>query len=478
MSQPDEDAEFLAVLEASKNSTYNVSILDDKHITNFQHFDKKRLSELGIDKDVEIVVAFLPDINRDYVASCLAENIGKEGYKDELISILCERDDYPKEPKHQKITSSGKMNKESAKIFDKPVNSDYKRLTCSFLSRQFPRIPLPFLLKQAQKFNFHLYPTMIYLLDNVKESGSRHGVVLDGEVEEIAYLPWGRRNTGLDGVFDDTFFLEQSLVDTEQERRNKLATGKAFNSLMECSICAEECLLEEFVQCTNDCDVCVFCYARNLLEGVKYVELRDKCLLSCGATYTESAFQKCVKFDLVPDSSLEQYYSIAANKLASDEKLVKALGDNKVTCPHCNQYFCVMDNPDDIEFRCLNPRCLIKTCRKCGKVSHLGKKCEKEIETAKDQYHKWVEVELDKIFARYCPLCKKPGIRESGCNWVKCTCGGSLCILCGKASSDAEHGQYGQPGNHFATCKGPAETWEAARARLEAQWKKEHPGIF
>lgn len=111
------------------------------------------------------------------------------------------------------------------------------------------------------------------------------------------------------------------------------------------------------------------------------------------------------------------------------------LGD-LAECPFCDYKAIYPPIEDNFEFQCENEDCQILSCRRCNHTSHVPLSCQEfEIARSKDtaltQRHK-VEEAMTAALVRTCNKCKKPFLKESGCNKMTCSCGNLQCYCCGK----------------------------------------------
>ena len=86
----------------------------------------------------------------------------------------------------------------------------------------------------------------------------------------------------------------------------------------------------------------------------------------------------------------------------------------------------------DSNFICQHPNCGKKSCRLCKDVAHSPLHCnqvEKDEEVEKRAY---IEGKMSEAMIRVCLQCKKPFVKQDGCNLIKCECGAKMCYLCRK----------------------------------------------
>lgn len=91
----------------------------------------------------------------------------------------------------------------------------------------------------------------------------------------------------------------------------------------------------------------------------------------------------------------------------------------------------------------VSPLLIIKHLRGAHKFSwhlHALYRCEEaENEKTKTSGRLAVEEAISDALIRKCPSCKRPFVKESGCNKITCGCGTKCCYLCMKVIRDYSH---------------------------------------
>lgn len=59
---------------------------------------------------------------------------------------------------------------------DSKVSDDYIRLSCAYVTNEYPQIPLSELIGLLEARNYHLTPTLAYIKDNLKVEGNRASI--------------------------------------------------------------------------------------------------------------------------------------------------------------------------------------------------------------------------------------------------------------------------------------------------------------
>jgi TRIAD3 protein (E3 ubiquitin-protein ligase RNF216) len=247
---------------------------------------------------------------------------------------------------------------------------------------------------------------------------------------------------------------------------------------------------EEFVTCSEGCMLCENCFADQIVAGLKDGKISTECIhKECKGMFTESAVQRAMKGK---EEDLERLDKLRANEVIrlfkpeeedkeedKEKKIIKEKKDlgTLAECPFC-EFFCIMENSNDIELKCQNPKCLKISCRKCKLETHIPERCKSELSEAEEEFRKFVEEEMSIAIIRRCKKCKKPQIKESGCNFVKCSCGSAMCYICRDSLTDAEHTSHFKNNNNCILYDGPAKDEERAREAKEKaieKWRNLHP---
>ena len=133
----------------------------------------------------------------------------------------------------------------------------------------------------------------------------------------------------------------------------------------------------------------------------------------------------------------------------------KASIEGLVQCPFCPFAMILETTPEEQPtFSCQHPDCQKFSCRKCNEESHIPLCCdevEKDAEVAKRTF---IENKMTEAMIRVCYRCKKPFIKQDGCNKMKCECGGTMCYLCRKPVTSYDHfvGEGGTPNPPHQVC--------------------------
>ena len=144
------------------------------------------------------------------------------------------------------------------------------------------------------------------------------------------------------------------------------------------------------------------------------------CFEDCEATFDLNVLQRAIRPEM-----FSKWVKKAQVAEIDDANL-----ENREDCPFC-PYVVIMESlPEENKiFQCLNPDCSIESCRLCRQKSHLPLRCG-ELENLGTRKRTYIEENMSEALIRYCWQCKKPFIKNSGCNNVRCSCGASNCYVC------------------------------------------------
>ena len=133
----------------------------------------------------------------------------------------------------------------------------------------------------------------------------------------------------------------------------------------------------------------------------------------CGGDFTRRQLRDCLTnttFDRL--EHMQQMQDLESAGLDLDE------------CPFCDFKQICPPVEEDKEFRCLNPKCRKTSCRLCQKVTHIPLSCEEAKKDEKLTVRHIVEEAMTAALIRNCNKCKRPFIKEYGCNKMACSnCG-------------------------------------------------------
>ena len=204
---------------------------------------------------------------------------------------------------------------------------------------------------------------------------------------------------------------------------------------IECNCCFTEYSFERMIQCPEGhlfCKSCVLAYASNQL-GLQDIKLKCMDLSGCSLLYPESELRR-----VLPDKLI-----VLHDRLKQQKEIEEACIEGLEECPFCD-YKCIMemDKTQEKLFRCRNHDggCGAVSCRECKRPDHLPKSCqEMDEDRILNQQHA-IEEAMSAALMRTCPKCRKPFIKESGCNKIRCyTCRTVSCYICRKIIDGYDH---------------------------------------
>lgn len=96
----------------------------------------------------------------------------------------------------------------------------------------------------------------------------------------------------------------------------------------------------------------------------------------------------------------------ALDRIEQEEVLRLAAIDNLATCPFCPFAAEYPDVEIDREFRCLNPKCEIVSCRICRAETHVPLSCDEAAKENGMSARKHIEEAMSAAMIRRCNKCK------------------------------------------------------------------------
>jgi TRIAD3 protein (E3 ubiquitin-protein ligase RNF216) len=190
----------------------------------------------------------------------------------------------------------------------------------------------------------------------------------------------------------------------------------------ECECCFEDVDAWKEVECTGKVPhrLCADCVCKQMEVDVSNGKVEMHCMMgrACGGVY--------------PSKTRERVLEDGSRRRAEREECrreVEAAGlEGFWRCPFCDFGAIFEPVEGDGEFWCRNEECLRTSCRRCGREGHGGADCDEV-----------VAVEVPAGMVR-CPKCRRVCVRESGCNFLQCSCLTFFCALCGEEASYSHFG--------------------------------------
>jgi hypothetical protein len=152
------------------------------------------------------------------------------------------------------------------------------------------------------------------------------------------------------------------------------------------------------------------------------------CPGGCEETFREAQLRLVPGSDALVDELM---------RLQQEQSLRTAGIEDIESCPFCDFKKECLPIDVDFEFHCQNSACMTISCRKCREKTHVPETCEESAQkrskdTALSHRHK-IEEARSKALIRNCNKCKRPFIKEAGCNKMTCpNCNNLQCYICGE----------------------------------------------
>ena len=196
--------------------------------------------------------------------------------------------------------------------------------------------------------------------------------------------------------------------------------------------------MNRMIHCNADSPhfTCYECATSYISSEVGQSRCRLTCpdMSGCDGSFTE------VQLHLVPDKDLVEKLL----KLQLEQDVRDAGLDDVIECPFCDYKQVCPPVDVDFEYRCGKPECSLVSCRKCQQKTHIPLTCEeaarlKSKDTALTQRHT-IEEAMTAAIVRNCNRCKKPFIKDYGCNKMTCpSCNNLQCYVCSQTVTDYSH---------------------------------------
>jgi len=92
-------------------------------------------------------------------------------------------------------------------------------------------------------------------------------------------------------------------------------------------------------------------------------------------------------------------------------------------------------------FTCPLESCRYESCRDCKGAAHKNLTCAEAKQTKSDIRRRRMEEDMTAALLRTCPnpMCRKPMIKDGGCNKLTCSCGWHMCNVCKQPIDGYKH---------------------------------------
>ncbi|ORY27659.1 hypothetical protein BCR39DRAFT_537745 [Naematelia encephala] len=332
------------------------------------------------------------------------------------------------------------------------------------LENHFMRIPIPHIRLIFAACGYMYAPTYFSLIEQSQQDSKPYAELKrsrppkDPNERSSNRLRFsqepGDSDTDVDvavGEGETEFVLEecwiQLFLEDEREKASLAAAKKlAFDEAIargdgvECGCCFGEDIPQEMFQCADGHLFCRDCATRHCETKLGNQSPNITCMdtSGCCAAFTDYELSR-----LLNVKSLGLYY-----RLVRAKEIELAGIEGLESCPGCD-FAAIIDNPNEKLFRCESEGCKMVSCRKCKRAEHLPKSCEEmELDRKLDKRHT-VEDAMSEALIRRCPneKCRKPFVKDSGCNKIICTsCHTLSCYVCKKAVTGYDHFDQGLSG--------------------------------
>ncbi|KAL1588172.1 hypothetical protein WHR41_03411 [Cladosporium halotolerans] len=309
----------------------------------------------------------------------------------------------------------------------------------SMLKADFPQIggaDIKRIAQEEQRF-FQAYVRLAQLNDTDPHV-SRHGrpPINDASAEFIAInsgwaqLPYELTAARKQVAIDRAIRAEKERIDQLEadNLQRAIADGRTAN----CQVCFDHMPMNRQAHCNGDeahftCWDCMELYVKVQVGDARCPIL---CPAGCGAGFDPA------QMNLLPNKELLE----KLGALQREKDIREAQLEGLAECPFCEYKVILPPIEEDFEFQCANPACGRVSCRHCKAISHTPLSCEQHAkDNAIETRHK-IEEAMTAALIRTCNRCKKPFIKEYGCNKMVCpSCGNKQCYVCSENVEEYNH---------------------------------------
>ncbi|XP_001812033.3 uncharacterized protein LOC100142249 isoform X1 [Tribolium castaneum] len=411
----------------------------------------------------EILQEVLPDADPDYLRMMCDKFEGNPEAVKTFINNAMEKHDYPKLKDYQRKQQISAQQKQYTTEFDvknfvkvipnpedffteksrvlklDPMESHYALV---FLKNTFTKLPVRSIQHVFQanstKNNSNLLKTF-----NQLEQMQKFGIDVMRSVRKAVPMPNNITNIPL---LQEIAYLAHKREITEYVNEIKKRETvereevKSLGLMQTCNCCYdEEVLPREIYTCQNNCEFCKSCIVKSVEVAFGEGKLDFPCLASCESSFSLQTLQAVLSPKL---------FSKIAQKKALEEIKSAGIEDLEV-CPFCD--FATIPAEGYTIFTCLNPECMKESCRMCKEPSHIPLRCDEIEKDADVKARTFVENKMTEALLRKCWKCGVKFFKEEGCNKMTCSCGASMCYICGQPVTDYKHFN-GNGGDRYDLC--------------------------
>ncbi|KAH8112643.1 hypothetical protein DFH11DRAFT_1511497 [Phellopilus nigrolimitatus] len=392
-----------------------------------------------IDEYLSQILEVVPDVQPEHVVALITQHL--PAYGDQVVMTVLHllfESPYPKVQRNKgkrKQDADDAESRPPAKAPKKDYGTrnrpyeggaHYIEMSINQLMIDFPYIPLPH-LRHTLVANNRLYaPTHLSLREQLKQ------IPRPFKVKSTASKVAGKGKDH-DAEFERelAWLLEMLQGGAPQSNAQTADEDEECEDGIECGCCFSHYAFDKMVQCPDAhlfCSSCMTSYVENLL-GQHDPNIKCMDQSGCKVPFSDTELARFLSPKL-----LNLYHRV------KQTREIEAAGlDGLEECPFC-EYKVVIENPEEKLFRCEREECSAVSCRSCKKLDHLPKSCkEAESDKGSDARHQ-IEEAMTGALMRNCPKCKKPFVKESGCNKMTCPhCRTLSCYICRQIITSYDH---------------------------------------
>jgi len=388
----------------------------------------------AVDVCVDTCADLFPGISHDHVRQLFVEH---QSDIQQVTNAILESSNYPKEKEDKPITTmAAPVIEDFARPGRPPLARASAKAVVEVLRSEFPEMPTTYITSTLNSKQ-QLYSTYL-ALDEARRQAirpyrahrqARAPVDVFGIITALGGEPAPIMRAELGAARDACKKAASERANFEQCKRQ--------GTLQECSVCFDELPYNRTVACSATHTThftCYDCTKTYIGSEVGQGTCNVTCPYGidgqpCGSAFSEAALRA------IDDARLlKKLFTLKQQQ----EIRQAGLGD-LAECPFCDYKEIYPKIEDNFEFQCQNPECMILSCRRCSKQSHIPSTCQ---ENSKDdalaKRHK-IEEAMTAALVRTCNKCQQKFVKEYGCNKMTCNCGNTQCYVCGGKTVDYKH---------------------------------------
>ncbi|GAB7338833.1 hypothetical protein MBLNU457_5526t1 [Dothideomycetes sp. NU457] len=390
----------------------------------------------AVDLCLDACTELFPRISHDYVRQLFVEH---RSDIQQVTNAILESSNYPSYLKQKDEKPTTTMPAPALEDFTRPDRPPPSRLAAravvEVLKSEFPETPTTYIKNVFRsKCKEQLYPAYLEL-DEVRRQTTRpyprRRAREAGDVFGIINALEGEAASTLQGEL----LAARSACQKAASERTNFETCKELGNLHECSVCFDECPFNRAVACNADNPhfTCLGCTKTFIGTEIGQGTCNVTCPYgidgkACGAAFSDSALRA-----IDDEPLLKKLFTLKQQQEIRDA----GLGD-LAECPFCEYKEVYPEVEVNFEFQCQNPDCMVLSCRRCSRQSHVPRTCqENHKDDALTKRHK-IEEAMTAALVRTCNKCQNKFVKELGCNKMTCKCRNTQCYVCGK-TVDYEH---------------------------------------